>query len=770
MPSDGARMVGPYRIVERIGEGSTGEVFRAVQPPRDRVVAVKVFAERFAGGPEAFARFEREVGVAARLKHPGIVPVIDCGRDGDAFYAVMEHVDGQSLATAMGAGPMPPADVMDCALQVCDALACAHAEGVVHGNLKPSNILLDAATGRARISDFAIAAFRTEGVGAGTMMWDMRSAEAFHYMAPELQLDAHRASAQSEVYSLGVILYEMLTATAPVGHFKPPSMVRDDVPIAMDAVISRCLAESAGDRYRSVDELKRALLRLRRPQRRRRRSEPVVRRLDPPAAAVLIVLLSVVPALLLRLVGRGRLSSAAVSHDGLMAALTFVLVALGAVLVTRLMLRARMVRGYIWLLPVLTVLSVGAWVAVHSTPLRGGGLLLGLTQFMASFSAFVSVLVAVARAALPDGAQRTRGGVPPLIRKLAVLVCAFLGFFLLIKWAFPGLDLTPVFVTSGALSIVVGLAVQDSLHNVLAGVVLSTERPFQVGDWIRIQDVEGAVTEVSWRVTKILTRQNDHVEVPNSVIIRERVLNHTRPTSLHLRKVRVGVAYEVPPGLAVGALTEAAARVGSVLKSPAPGVHFVDYADSALIYELRAYIDDYAAAEATDSELRKEIWYAFRRHAITIPFPQRDVNLRQIAEAPRRRRGRFVAAVGLPRGFVFELLDGRTTIGRSPENVLCITNQHVSSSHAVVEQTEDGFVIHDLNSRWGTKVNGEPVQSAPLSPGDVVEVGPIGLVFETDEAPAAGGPHRWLHGPVLSSAAVEEPGAASMDRTPEPPG
>jgi hypothetical protein len=191
-------------------------------------------------------------------------------------------------------------------------------------------------------------------------------------------------------------------------------------------------------------------------------------------------------------------------------------------------------------------------------------------------------------------------------------------------------------------------------------------------------------------------------------------------------------------------LLEAASRVENVLKSPVPRVHFLDYAESSLVYELRAYIDDYSAAPAIDSELHKEIWYSFKRHGITIPFPQRDVNFRRATDAARQTRGRLVAVAGLPRGFVFELTEDRTTIGRSPTNLMCIGNIHVSSEHAVVERKDGGFVIRDLDSRLGTKVNGCPIESAPLNQGDIVEVGPVVLIYETDQAPPAEEPHRWL--------------------------
>ncbi len=330
-------------------------------------------------------------------------------------------------------------------------------------------------------------------------------------------------------------------------------------------------------------------------------------------------------------------SSIAAANETVLMTLAVAAVVLVAGLLTRMLLRLGIVRSYAWMLPVLTVASGALWGASTSMHRPDWPRLRAMAMFLFTFCAFLCLLVVVARAAMPSQVRRTRAAVPPLIRRLAVLVCAFLGFFILLTWSFPGLNLTPVFVTSGALSIVVGLAVQDLLHNVLAGVVLSTERPFKVGDWVRAGDVEGEVGEIGWRVTRLVTRENDAVEIPNRVMIGEKLMNYDAPSHIHVRRIRVGVTYETPPALAVNALLEAASRVPSALKSPAPIVHFMDYADSSLHYELRVYIDNYASAPAIDSDLRKEIWYAFKRHGITIPFPQRDVHLFPAPEETRAR-------------------------------------------------------------------------------------------------------------------------------------
>jgi small-conductance mechanosensitive channel len=441
-------------------------------------------------------------------------------------------------------------------------------------------------------------------------------------------------------------------------------------------------------------------------------------------------------------------------------ALAAVLTAAG--LITRVLLRLRLVRSYMWMLPVLTVVSGALWGAAAFYAPPDLVRLQALARFLFAFLAFLCILIVAGRAAMPSQVMRTRAAVPPLIRRLLVLVCALLGFFVLLSWSFPGLNLTPVFVTSGALSIVIGLAVQDLLHNVLAGVVLSTERPFKVGDWVRAGDVEGEVAEIGWRVTKLLTRERDTVEIPNRVVIGERLMNYDEPSPLHVRRIQVGTTYDTPPALAINALLEAASLVPNVLKSPRPIVHFLDYGDSALLYELRVHIDNYASAPTIDSELRREIWYAFKRHGITIPFPQRDVHLYPVPEAPSVLRARLVAAAGLPKSFVFELAEAHTSIGRDPANSLCIANQHVSGRHAAIERQDDRFLLRDLNSRLGTKVNGEKVSSAELQQGDLIEVGPVAFVFETEQAPPARQAHRWMH-KASSSPHTAEPNARPVE-------
>jgi len=423
-------------------------------------------------------------------------------------------------------------------------------------------------------------------------------------------------------------------------------------------------------------------------------------------------------------------------EPGLMILITVGILVAGGLLF-RLLLQLKIIRSAAWLIPILLVLSGILLLILELARPAGMENLLALARFLFTFLAFVAVLHPMAVLMLPTAAQQTRKGVPPLIRLLLVGLIAVLALLILVKWSFPELSLTPMFVTSGVVSIVLGLAVQDLLSNLLAGVVISLERPFKVGDWVGVGQTEGEVLDIGWRATKIRTRNNDCVLIPNNVTARESVVNYEEPTPLHLVKVCAGVAYETPCGLAVTALLDAAARVEGVLRSPAPDVHLRDFADSCMQYELRVWIENYAVMPAIESDVRKEIWYSFKRNNITIPFPQRDVNVRRPpAESPQRTAAQLIAVAGPLRGATFQLGDQDTSIGRGADCTISLPDLQVSNRHAVVGPDADGYSLKDLGSRHGTLVNGEPVQAVPLEQGDEIRIGSATFVYESSGMPA----------------------------------
>jgi len=196
------------------------------------------------------------------------------------------------------------------------------------------------------------------------------------------------------------------------------------------------------------------------------------------------------------------------------------------------------------------------------------------------------------------------------------------------------------------------------------------------------------------------------------------------------------VAYDTPCGLATDALLEAASKVEELLPSPPAVVYLKDFQDSAILYELRVWIDNFASLHGIESEVRKQIWYAFRRHGVTIAFPQRDVHHYTVPKTPQAAFYRLVVTGGALRGAMFPLAAGQqATIGRAADSTICVSDQRVSNRHAVIEPCAGGHCLRDLGSRHGTRVNGQWVESARLVSGDEIDIGPVALVYETNWAP-----------------------------------
>ena len=239
-------------IVELIGRGGMGFVYKARQPRLDRYVALKVLPQRLANEPGFRERFTREGRMLARLNHPNIVSVFDFGESGGFFYLLMEYVDGVNLRQAMRAGRFTLAQALKVVPEICGALSYAHGEGVLHRDIKPENILLDT-KGRVKIADFGIAKLVGEAESHLTAT-DARLGTP-HYMAPEQIERPSEVDHRADIYSLGVVFYEMLTGELPLGHFKPPSE-RSPLDPRVDEVVMRALARERERRQQSAGEVK----------------------------------------------------------------------------------------------------------------------------------------------------------------------------------------------------------------------------------------------------------------------------------------------------------------------------------------------------------------------------------------------------------------------------------------------------------------------------------------------------------------------------------
>jgi serine/threonine protein kinase len=258
--------LGRYELLEEIGRGAMGVVFRARDPLIDRIVAIKtinvglsrVEAEDFG------KRFDREARSAGRLNHPNIVTIYDVGKSGDVAYLAMELLEGQSLRDILDSGVvLPPSTIADIAAQIADGLASAHQAGVIHCDIKPANVVV-LASGLVKITDFGIARMRTNDVKTMTGM----ILGSPKYMSPE-QVAGKRADYRSDLFSLGVVLHEMLTGQPPFQadtvhglmyqtlNSTPaaPSSLNPELPEIVDLIVAKALSKNVEERYQSAADL-----------------------------------------------------------------------------------------------------------------------------------------------------------------------------------------------------------------------------------------------------------------------------------------------------------------------------------------------------------------------------------------------------------------------------------------------------------------------------------------------------------------------------------
>lgn len=243
-----------FQILELIGSGGMGRVYKVMQPGLGRVAALKVMMPELAKDPAFVERFTREGRALARLQHPNIVSVFDIGETGGYCWLLMEYVDGVNLRQVMQSGSLSPKDALQIIPGVCAALEYAHGQGVLHRDIKPENILLDGA-GRVKIADFGVAKL-SEGEGRRvTLTVSGSSLGTPAYMAPEQIERPQDVDHRADIYSLGVVFYEMLTGELPLGRFPAPSETKGVDP-RFDNVVFRTLEKQRERRYQTAGEMK----------------------------------------------------------------------------------------------------------------------------------------------------------------------------------------------------------------------------------------------------------------------------------------------------------------------------------------------------------------------------------------------------------------------------------------------------------------------------------------------------------------------------------
>jgi serine/threonine protein kinase len=261
-------------ILGFIGKGGMGAVYKARQPALDRIVALKILPARAGGSPGFAERFNREARALARLNHPNIVALHEFGQVNGLPFFIMEYVDGLNLRQLEHTGKLSPREALEIVPQICQALQFAHDEGIVHRDIKPENILLDK-KGRVKIADFGIARIVDDagkscpltpslspagregdrGLGEGQILTEQHAIGTPHYMAPEQIEKPGTVDHRADIYSLGVVFYEMLTGELPLGKFAPPSR-KVQMDVRLDEVVLRALERQPELRYQHASQIK----------------------------------------------------------------------------------------------------------------------------------------------------------------------------------------------------------------------------------------------------------------------------------------------------------------------------------------------------------------------------------------------------------------------------------------------------------------------------------------------------------------------------------
>lgn len=334
---------------------------------------------------------------------------------------------------------------------------------------------------------------------------------------------------------------------------------------------------------------------------------------------------------------------------------------------------------------------VGLEVFLH----QAFGLPVGMLQALAR--TVVVLLAALFTASLVDALvfetylrSAKERHVPKLLRDTVklVIVVGGLGTALVEIW---GVNATALGGGAAVVTLVLGLALQNVLGDLFSGVVLQFESPFKNGDWIKVGEMEGEVVELNWRATRLHSRENIAVVIPNSVVAKAELRNYALFTPHAAVDRYVGTEYKEPPNRIKGALMEAMLQCGQVLRQPPPQVWTQEYGESAIIYRLRFWVRDFRRIPEISDEVMTNVWYVFKRNDITIPWPIRNVYMRSEEEPTREERTEVLADL-LRQVDLFTPLPRETLQGLAEK----MATKYFGRGEVLIEQGSEGdsfFII-----------------------------------------------------------------------------
>ena len=313
--------------------------------------------------------------------------------------------------------------------------------------------------------------------------------------------------------------------------------------------------------------------------------------------------------------------------------------------------------------------------------------------------------------------RRKQTPIPHFLREVAALLLFLVALLVVLRTGYHAdRELKGLLAGSGIIAIVIGFAGQNLFGGIIAGMSLQINRPYKVGDWLHVGEYYAEVMEINWRSTRLRTNDGIYLDIPNNEIVRQTIINLHYPSEVHAMRVRVGIDYAVPPNRVKDALFRAASNATNVLKDPPVRIFLVDFADHAVIYEIKFYMGNHARINETNDSIRTNVWYELKRQRITIPFPIRTLHVER-SRRPALDAGHEEAGAILRTEPIFQCLSDSQI-----ENL--VKQSHLvqfGRNERIIEEGAAGdsmFVLLHGSAQVSVTKNGNVIPVATLQAGD----------------------------------------------------
>src|SRR5438874_2746707 len=312
--------------------------------------------------------------------------------------------------------------------------------------------------------------------------------------------------------------------------------------------------------------------------------------------------------------------------------------------------------------------------------------------------------------------RRKQTPIPHFLREVVALIIFVVALLFVLSFAYHAeRGLKSVVATSGVVAVILGLAGQNLLGGIIAGMSLQINRPYKVTDWLKVGDTYGEVMEINWRSTRLRTNDGIYLDIPNNEIVKSTIVNLHYPTEVHAMRIRVGLDYNVPPNRVKDALSRAAQSAINVLPEPKVRVFLVDFGDHAVTYEIKYYMGNHARINETNDAVRTNVWYELKRQRINIPYPIRTLQLERRSQPARE--GHEEARVILRGEPLFQCLSD----GQIDNLVKQSELNHFGRGEHVIEEGAEGasmFILLRGAAEVSVSKNGSTIPVATLRSGD----------------------------------------------------